>query len=1131
MTYLTRLSLANRSIVALASIAVIAFGIYAATALKQELIPSLTLPAVTITSTYAGASPEIVDRDVTEPIEDAIGGGEGQTGTTSDSSEGLSIIQIEYDYGTDTDTAVQELRQQISEAQSRLPEDVSPTVAAGSSDDLPIITLAASSSGDGQRLAQDLENIARPELASVAGVNEVSVTGVRDRIVNITPDVEKLEENGLTTESITTTLQSGGAAIPAGDVSRDGQSLSVRVGDAYDSVGELEDLYVAAAPDVATATTTSRAAQTAGTEGAAGAASSPGAAAGASAAPTATAATDTVQADPEPVRLGSVAEVEVALEESSSITRTDGEPSLGVSVTKSQDGNTVDISDGIRSKIPDLESRLGEGAELAVVSDDAPSIRQSIEGLATEGLLGLAFAVLVILVFLLSLRSTVVTAVSIPLSVLIALILLWAWDYSLNILTLSALTIAVGRVVDDSIVVLENIKRHLEYGEEKVQAIMSAVREVAGAVTASTLTTVAVFLPIAFTGSLTGELFAPFSVTVTVALLASLLVSLTVVPVLAYWFLKVPSVGSDLEEVREEALAREHRSILQRAYVPVIAWATRHRVATLALAFVVFAGSMSLVPRLETSFLGDSGQSTFSVEQEMPAGTSLAATDEAAKRIEAAIEDVDGVESYQVTVGSGGTVAFAPPGGGGASGSNSATFSVVAGEDADQAAIEDDLREAVSGVEDAGNVSVSVSDMAAGNSGLEVIVQAADDGVLREASAGVEEAVARTPNTTDVASNLTDGESGISVHVDGRAAAEEGLTETQIGQAVSAATQGQSVVEVDLDGERRDVFVRTGQGYDGPGGLRDLEISTASGSVRLDEVADVAETEVPTQVTRVDGERSASITATATGEDTGAVSTEMQQRLEELDLPEGSSYSIGGVTADQGEAFGSLGIALAAAVVLVYIVMVGTFRSIVRPVILMVSIPFAATGAVVLLLLTGTALGVAALIGMLMLIGIVVTNAIVLMDLIQQYRNRGMGARAAVVEGGRRRLRPILMTAVATICALTPMALGLTASSGFISQPLAVVVIGGLTTSTILTLVLVPVLYTIVEDLKDRAKKRRERRRARRENELLKASDASADVNGHEPQAPAEEAGAWPGSTSRRERRLAKRRGRSTPPE
>jgi hydrophobic/amphiphilic exporter-1 (mainly G- bacteria), HAE1 family len=539
---------------------------------------------------------------------------------------------------------------------------------------------------------------------------------------------------------------------------------------------------------------------------------------------------------------------------------------------------------------------------------------------------------------------------------------------------LSALTIAIGRVVDDSIVVLENIKRHLEYGEEKGKATLSAVRDVAGAVTASTLTTVAVFLPISFTGSFVGELFASFSVTVTVALLASLLVSLTVVPVLAYWFLKVPSVGSDPEEVREEALAREHRSILQRAYVPVIVWATRHRVITLALAFVVFAGSMSLIPRLETNFLGDSGQNTLTIEQELPAGTSLAATDEAAERVETAIEDVDGVEAYQVTIGSDGAAALAPPGGGGSSGSNSATFSEVTDEDADQAVIEEDLREAVSGVEDAGDVTVSAGDMAVGNSDLEVIVQASDEGVLREASDRVEGAIADTPNTTEVASNLSDGETGISVRVDGRAVAEQGLTETGIGQAVSAAMQVQGAAEVDLDGESRDVFVGTGSDYDSVEGLRDLEIPTATGSVRLDEVADVAEVEIPTQVTRIDGERSASITATPTTEDTGSVSTEMQQRLDDLELPQGASYSIGGVTSDQTEAFGSLALALVVAILLVYVVMVATFRSIVQPLMLMVSIPFAATGAVVLLLATDTAAGLAALIGLLMLVGIVVTN-------------------------------------------------------------------------------------------------------------------------------------------------------------
>jgi HAE1 family hydrophobic/amphiphilic exporter-1 len=334
--------------------------------------------------------------------------------------------------------------------------------------------------------------------------------------------------------------------------------------------------------------------------------------------------------------------------------------------------------------------------------------------------------------------------------------------------------------------------------------------------------------------------------------------------------------------------------------------------------------------------------------------------------------------------------------------------------------------------------------------------------------------------------------------VDSEAAATEGLTETGIAQTVSQATQGSTVTEVNLDGEQRDVTLQLDSEVTSADDLRNLELSSTSGeTVQLRDVADVLEFEAPTVVTRTEGERTATVTATATGENTGSISTDLQNRLDQLDLPQGASYSLGGVTADQNEAFASLGLALLAAILIVYIVMVGTFRSLIQPVILMVSIPFAATGSVILLLLTGTALGVAALIGALMLVGIVVTNAIVLLDLVHQYRVRGMDARTAVIEGGRRRLRPILMTAIATICALMPMALGLTGSSGFISQPLAIVVIGGLATSTVLTLVLVPVLYTIVEDFGERSKKRRERRRARREEKELEKLERQAQKNGY----------------------------------
>ncbi|TKK91240.1 efflux RND transporter permease subunit, partial [Herbidospora galbida] len=775
-------------------------------------------------------------------------------------------------------------------------------------------------------------------------------------------------------------------------------------------------------------------------------------------------------APPKPVTLGSVADIEVVDDTASTLTRTNGKPSLGLSITMKPDGNAVTISHEVRDLLPELTAGLGSGATLTVVFDQAPYVERSIHDLTTEGLLGLAFAVLIILIFLLSIRSTLVTAVSIPLSVVIALIALWVGDYSLNLLTLGAMTIAVGRVVDDSIVVLENIKRHLGYGEPKRQAILGAVREVSGAVTASTLTTVAVFAPIAFVGGMVGQLFSPFAVTVTVALLASLLVSLTVIPVLAYWFLKAPALSpEEARRVREEAEAKELRSPLQRAYLPVLRFATQRRWVTLAIGLVIFAGTMALAPNLKTNFLDSAGMDSINITQRMPVGTNLAATDEAAGKVERVLADDPGVASYQVTVGGGNQFM------GGAGGSaDRASFSVTLAEDVDAAALQEGLREKFA------ELGAGVGEITVGGGGggggfasdqLQVILQGPDVDQLSAASTTVVQALAGVKGLRDVASNLEDSADRIEVHVDREKAAEKGLTEAAIGQQVAQAFRGAPVGSIDIDGRAADIVLRTGDTPESLGQVEDLEIASATGMVKLTDVAEVAKDAGPTQISRLDGERTATVSGAADASNLGAVTTEVTAKLDTLTLPAGVTATVGGASADQEEAFADLGLAMVLAIAIVFMIMVATFSSFVQPLILLVSIPFAATGAIGLLLITDTALGVPALIGMLMLIGIVVTNAIVLIDLVNQYREQGMGVVEAVMEGGRRRVRPILMTALATIGALTPMAVGLTGSGGFISQALAIVVIGGLVSSTLLTLVLVPTLYVMVERAKERLRR------------------------------------------------------------
>ncbi|CAM5231778.1 Efflux RND transporter permease subunit OS=Streptomyces alboniger OX=132473 GN=CP975_09515 PE=4 SV=1 [Streptomyces alboniger] len=668
----------------------------------------------------------------------------------------------------------------------------------------------------------------------------------------------------------------------------------------------------------------------------------------------------------------------------------------------------------------------------------------------------------------------------------LALIVLWTRDLSLNMLTLGALTIAIGRVVDDSIVVLENIKRHLGYGEERQEAILKAVREVAGAVTSSTLTTVAVFLPIGLVGGMVGELFGSFSLTVTAALLASLLVSLTVVPVLSYWFLRAPKAvrGADPEEARRKAEEKENRSRLQRIYVPVLRFATRRRFTSLVIAVVVLLGTFGMAPLLKTNFFDQGEQEVLTVKQELKPGTSLAASDAAAKKVEKMLSGIDEIKDYQVTIGSSGFMAAF----GGGTDTNQASYTLTLKDKASYDRTQDLVEEGLGKLSGIGRTSIAAGD-GFGSQDLSVVVKAADGKVLREAADRVRDEVATLDDVTDVQSDLSQSVPRISVKANAAAAA-AGFDETTLGQAVAQAVRGTTSGKAILDETERDVVIKSAKPAKTLAELKKLPLGPG---VRLGDIAEVELVDGPVSMTRIDGARAATITAKPTGDNTGAVSADLTTKLDALKLPEGATASIGGVSEDQDEAFASLGLAMLAAIAIVFMLLVATFRSLVQPLILLVSIPFAATGAIGLLIATGTPMGVPAMIGMLMLIGIVVTNAIVLIDLINQYRAQGHGIVEAVVEGGRHRLRPILMTALATIFALLPMALGITGEGGFIAQPLAVVVIGGLITSTLLTLLLVPTLYAMVELRKERRRDKRAAKRGERADPSRSTDSADAE--------------------------------------
>ncbi len=1042
MSWLTKISLRNRSIVGLAVFGVIMLGAFAITSLKEELIPEMKFPYLSVLTIAPGASPSDVERSVTAPLEQAITSSSGIKEYDSFSNEGMSIITVQYEFGTDIKAKTAEIQQAVSGVQQMLPQGTQPPqVAALNFNSLPVVQLAVSSPLPPEELAAVLAAKVVPHLQSIAGVQAVTLSGVQQMQLRIELKPKQLERLGISPQQIMAAVTQANLTVGAGTFTIGSIVYPVTVSSGATTIAAFKRLVVSGASTTALG---------AGATGAAGMATS-GAPATSSG---------------HLVTLGQVADVRIAPADPTAITRTGGKPSVGISVSKSSSGNTVDIASAVAKAIPAIDRDLGSKATITTVVDQSTYIKQSITSMWHEGLLGAVFAVLVIFLFLFSWRSTLIAGLSIPLSVIGALIILWSRGESLNMLTLGGLTIAIGRVIDDSIVVIENTYRHLQEGDNVHTAALAATREVAGAITASTLTTVAVFLPLGFVHGLASEFFRPFALTVTFALLASLLCALTVVPVVATWVLSKRQVGHR----DPDALTR-----LQRAYLPTLRLALRHKALTLILATAVFLATMVATPLLKTNLFDNSAQNTMSVTEQLPPGTSLQATVVAAAQIESVLAKTKGVQIYQMTAGSTGSLFGA--GGGTNASSSQAVFTIQTDPNMDKNAIVEDVRAHVDKLQRVGSVAVTGEDATQNtSSAIEVRVAADDPAVLKDANARALQAVKAVDGLADVSSNLSEGRPAVSIVVDQAKAAAASVSATTISQFATLLLNGLPLGNVPLDSGPLPALLTlpmpasgsmtAGLISDVGRGAGTLAVPGANGRmVPLASVADISLGTAPVQVTHIDGARTATITASVVNNNIGAASKSVQKALDKVQFPAGASYTLGGATQMINEVFRSLGIAMAIAILVVYIIMVATFRSLLNPLILMVSIPFAAVGAALLLLVTGTSLGMPSLIGLLMLIGIVVTNAIVLLDLIEQFRRAGMDAETAVIEGGRRRLRPILMTAVATILALMPMALGFGKGS-FLSGPLAVVVIGGLFSSTALTLILVPVLYLAFERLR-----------------------------------------------------------------
>ncbi|GFZ31322.1 multidrug transporter AcrB [Clostridium zeae] len=762
-------------------------------------------------------------------------------------------------------------------------------------------------------------------------------------------------------------------------------------------------------------------------------------------------ATTTPEINVKVVFLSDVAEITNTSSENQMRTRSNQKDAIILNIYKNDDANTVQVANDIKASIKALESQ-NSGVKFNLISDSSTSIKDSVNGMVREGLLGALFAIIVIAFFLRDLRATIIAVVSIPLSILIALILLPRLGISLNIMSLGGMAVAVGRIVDDSIVVIENIYRRFSMQEERdSNLIKDAVAEVASAITSSTITTIAVFLPLSFISGMVGKIFFPFAITVVICILASLLVSITVVPVLT----KVMLLNKKIKHV-------EHEGRITLFYKNILSLALSHRVVTLIISLVFLVGTLSLASKLPVQFLPSESTNIVNGTLTMKPGTSVEKTDEVAMKFEKYLSERKDIETFESSVGDSSSSGNAMS----MQGSNTGKFTIVIKDGENFEKVTSEIQEEAKKLSNEdGKLVVNSQSLAGQSDTAEVLVYSDKVEDLEKASKLITAKLKEFKDLGNVTSSIEEKKPEINVKVDEKKAADNGLSSIMVAGTVRNSLSSNKVTTIKNNGTSTDVYL----GYeevklDNVDKVKNMDITGMKGSIKLSDVAEVTQSYGPSSIATLDGKQYISITGDIKTKDTSKVSKEVMAAVDSIkgQLPEGVTYNNGGSSKQINESFGQMGMAMLIAIGLVYLVMVLAFGEGKTPFAILFSLPFAAVGALLGLLITGQSLSVSGLIGMLMLIGIVVTNAIVLLDRVKHNRENGMNVKEALMEAGSIRLRPIFMTAIATIMALIPLALGFS-EGALISQGLGIVVISGLLVSTLLTLIVVPVMYSILQ--------------------------------------------------------------------
>lgn len=1006
-----------------------AAGLYSSTQMKLETMPDITIPIVSVTTVLPGATPDQVATDVSEPLEKAVSGIAGVSSVSSTSFQNASSLQIEFDYGTDMDNAESEVVDAL--ANVSLPETaMDPDVGRISINAFPVLAISVSDNEASlEELTGKVVDSLIPGIEAIDGVSSATASGQQIEEVNLTFDKEKMASLNLDEETVKAIVKGSDLSMPLGLFQFGDEEQSVVVDGKVTTVEDLKNLLIPVMP-------AADGLPSQGEMPSAGEMDSE-------------AIPGEQSAELPTVTLGEIATIELT-GKAESISRTNGEEAIALQIIKTQQANTVDVVNAVNEHVEQFEKE-NKSVSISTTLDQGAPIEDSVNTMLSKALFGALFAVLIIMLFLRNFRSTIIAIVSIPMSLLIAIIFLNMMDITLNMMTLGAMTVAIGRVIDDSIVVVENIFRRMNLSTEKLRGmalVRAATLQMFKPILSSTLVTVAVFLPIGLVGGMVGEMFMPFALTMGFALLASLVVAVTIVPMLAHSLFKKQIYSNENKTEKP----KDEKGKIATFYQNVLKWTLNHKLITAAISIALLVGSLFLVPVVGVSFLPDEEQKMLIVTYTPEPGETLDAVNENVKDAESYLMDLKDVETIQVSVG--GENPMSP------GASNGALMFVTFDSDTEEFAdVSDNTILELEKL--ATNGEWKLQDFGMGGSNeLSYYVYGNSIDDIEPVISDIEKVLNDGTDLEDVNISLAQTYKEYTLVTDQEKLTQFGLTTAQIGMELNPMKQQEVLTKITNGNETIDVHITAEEKeHKTIDELLEVKVQSPFGmEVPISEFVEVKEGTTSDTVSRRDGKIFASVSATITAKDVAGVSSDIKSEIDELSIPSNVEINTAGVSADIDEAFTQLGIAMLAAIAIVYLILVVTFGGGLAPLAILFSLPFTVIGALVALLIAGETISVSTLLGVLMLIGIVVTNAIVLIDRVINMEKEGLSTRDAILEAGATRLRPILMTALATIGALIPLAIG-AEGSGLISKGLGVTVIGGLISSTLLTLVFVPLVY------------------------------------------------------------------------